>query len=90
MVRVVDGAVDVDIVLTIPTTRSCNLVNIKEMDNLGVLIKLPFKLVFWIIKKIVIGIPIMIGKSILTALLMALLPLIVVVAAIYWFITTQI
>ena len=88
--QVVDGDDDVDIVLTIPTTGSCNSVNIKEMDNLGALIKLPFKLVFWIIKKIVIGIPIMIGKSILTALLMALLPLIVVVAAIYWFITTQI
>ena len=88
--QVVDGDDDVDIVLTIPTTGSCNSVNIKEMANLGALIKLPFKLVFWIIKKIVIGIPIMIGKSILTALLMALLPLIVVVAAIYWFITTQI
>ena len=57
---------------------------------MGTLISLPFKLVIWAAKKIVIGIPIMIGKSILMALVMALLPLIVVAAAIYWFFTTQI
>ncbi len=63
---------------------------IKEKADLGTLISLPFKLVIWAAKKIVIGIPIMIGKSILMALVMALLPLIVVAAAIYWFFTTQI
>jgi len=57
---------------------------------LGSLLTLPFKILIGIIKKIVIGIPIMIGKTILMALVMALLPLIVVAAAIYWFFTTQI
>ena len=57
---------------------------------MGTLLSLPFKIIIGIIKKIVIGIPIMVGKSILMALVMALLPLIVVAAAIYWFFTTQI
>ena len=49
----------------------------------------PLKIVFFIIKKIVIGIPIMIANGLLMALLMALLPLIIVAGAIYWFVTTQ-
>jgi len=53
------------------------------------ILTLPLKIVFFIIKKIVIGIPIMIAKGLLMALLMALLPLIVVAGAIYWFVTTQ-
>jgi hypothetical protein len=57
---------------------------------LGTLLSLPFKIVIWAIKKVVIGIPIMIAKSIMMAILMALIPLIVVAAAIYWFVTTQI
>ena len=62
----------------------------KEREVLGSLLTLPFKILIGIIKKIVIGIPIMIGKTILMALVMALLPLIVVAADIYWFFTTQI
>lgn len=57
---------------------------------MGTLLRLPFKIVIWAIKKVVIGIPIMIAKSIMMAILMALIPLIVVAAAIYWFVTTQI
>ncbi len=57
---------------------------------MGTLLSLPFKIVIWAIKKVVIGIPIMIAKSIMMAILMALIPLIVVAAAIYWFVTTQI
>ena len=53
------------------------------------ILTLPLKIVFFIIKKIVIGIPIMIAKGLLMALLMALLPLIVAAGAIYWFVTTQ-
>ena len=54
--------------------------------DLGTLLTLPFKIVIMIVKKVVIGIPIMVAKSILMALVMALLPLIVVVGAIYWFV----
>jgi hypothetical protein len=64
--------------------------NSKEKAELGTLLSLPFKIVIWAIKKVVIGIPIMIAKSIMMAILMALIPLIVVAAAIYWFVTTQI
>lgn len=53
---------------------------------MGFILSLPFKIVIWMIKKIVIGIPIMVAKSILMALVMALLPLIVVAGAIYWFV----
>ena len=53
---------------------------------MGSILSLPFKIVIWMIKKIVIGIPIMVAKSILMALVMALLPLIVVAGAIYWFV----
>ena len=60
--------------------------------DLGILfsiLTLPFKLVIFIIKKIVIGIPIMVAKSLVMALLMALLPLIVVAAVIWWVIATK-
>jgi hypothetical protein len=50
---------------------------------------MPFKIVIWAVKKVVIGIPIMIAKSLIMAILMALIPLIVIAAAIYWFVTTQ-
>ena len=63
---------------------------ITEIADLGTLLTLPFKIVIWAVKKVVIGIPIMIAKSIMMAILMALIPLIVVAAAIYWFVTTQI
>ena len=53
---------------------------------MGFILTLPFKIVIALIKKIVIGIPIMIAKSIMMALVMALLPLIIVVGAIYWFV----
>jgi len=56
---------------------------------LGTILTLPVKIVIWAVKKVVIGIPIMIAKSIMMAILMALIPLIVVAAAIYWFVTTQ-
>ncbi len=63
---------------------------------MGTLLTLPFKIVIGIIKivigiikKVLIGIPIMIAKSIIMAILMALIPLIVIAAAIYWFVTTQ-
>jgi hypothetical protein len=63
---------------------------------LGTLLTLPFKIVIGILKivigilrKVVIGIPIMIAKSLIMAILMALIPLIVIAAAIYWFVTTQ-
>jgi|TARA_B110000116_G_scaffold252334_1_gene248144 hypothetical protein len=56
---------------------------------LGTLLTLPFKIVIFIIKKVVIGIPMMIAKSLIMAILMALIPLIVIAAAIYWFVTTQ-
>jgi len=56
---------------------------------LGTLLTLPFKIIIFIIKKVVIGIPIMIAKSLIMAILMALIPLIVIAAAIYWFVTTQ-
>jgi len=63
---------------------------------LGTLLTLPFKIVIGIIKIVIgiikkglIGIPIMIAKSIIMAILMALIPLIVIAAAIYWFVTTQ-
>ena len=56
---------------------------------MGTLLTLPFKIVIWAAKKIIIGVPIMIAKSIMMAILMALIPLIVVAAAIYWFVTTQ-
>ncbi|MDA1258863.1 MAG: hypothetical protein O3C10_13640 [Chloroflexi bacterium] len=51
------------------------------------LLTLPLKIVIGIIKKIVIGIPLMIAKSLMMALLLLLLPLIVVAAVIYWVIT---
>ena len=63
--------------------------NSGEVD-LGTLLTLPFKIVIGIVKKILIGIPIMIAKSIIMAILMAMIPLIVVAVAIYWFFTTQI
>jgi len=56
---------------------------------LGTLLTLPFKIVIFIIKKVVIGIPMMIAKSLIMAILMALIPLIVIAAGIYWFVTTQ-
>mgnify|MGYP001075926609 FL=1 len=56
---------------------------------MGTILTLPVKIVIWAVKKVVIGIPIMIAKSIMMAILMALIPLIVVAAAIYWFVTTQ-
>ncbi|MFP6569789.1 MAG: hypothetical protein VB815_04670 [Dehalococcoidia bacterium] len=56
---------------------------------MGTLLTLPFKIVIFIIKKVVIGIPMMIAKSLIMAILMALIPLIVIAAAIYWFVTTQ-
>ena len=56
---------------------------------MGTLLTLPFKIIIFIIKKVVIGIPIMIAKSLIMAILMALIPLIVIAAAIYWFVTTQ-
>ncbi len=63
---------------------------------MGTLLTLPFKIVIGIIKIVIgiikkglIGIPIMIAKSIIMAILMALIPLIVIAAAIYWFVTTQ-
>ena len=63
---------------------------------MGTLLTLPFKIVIGILKivigilrKVVIGIPIMIAKSLIMAILMALIPLIVIAAAIYWFVTTQ-
>jgi|TARA_B110001454_G_scaffold12796_1_gene11627 hypothetical protein len=56
---------------------------------LGTLLTLPFKIIIFIIKKVVIGIPMMIAKSLIMAILMALIPLIVIAAAIYWFVTTQ-
>ena len=56
---------------------------------MGTLLTLPFKIVIGIIKKVLIDIPIMIAKSIIMAILMALIPLIVIAAAIYWFVTTQ-
>ena len=52
---------------------------------MGSLLTLPFKIVIGIIKKIVIGIPIMIAKSLIMAILMALLPIIVIAGANYWF-----
>ena len=52
---------------------------------MGTLLTLPFKIIIFIIKKVVIGIPMMIAKS----LIMSLIPLIVIAAAIYWFVTTQ-
>ncbi|HJM53899.1 MAG TPA: hypothetical protein QGI07_07760 [Dehalococcoidia bacterium] len=57
---------------------------------MGAILALPFKIVIWAAKKIIIGIPLMIAKSAMMAILMALIPLIVVAAAIYWFVTTQI
>jgi hypothetical protein len=56
---------------------------------LGTLLTLPFKIVIFIIKKVVIGIPMMIAKSLIMAILMALIPLIVIASGIYWFVTTQ-
>lgn len=56
---------------------------------MGTLLTLPFRIVIFIIKKVVIGIPMMIAKSLIMAILMALIPLIVIAAAIYWFVTTQ-
>ncbi len=56
---------------------------------MGTLLTLPFKIIIFIIKKVVIGIPMMIAKSLIMAILMALIPLIVIAAAIYWFVTTQ-
>ena len=56
---------------------------------MGTLLTLPFKIVIWAVKKVVIGIPIMIAKSIIMAILMALIPLIVIAAAIFWFVTTK-
>ena len=56
---------------------------------MGTLLTLPFKIVIFIIKKVVIGIPMMIAKSLIMAILMALIPLIVIAAGIYWFVTTQ-
>ena len=56
---------------------------------MGTLLTLPFKIVIWAVKKVVIGIPIMIAKSIMMAILMALIPLIVIAAAIFWFVTTK-
>ena len=56
---------------------------------MGTLLTLPFKIVIFIIKKVVIGIPMMIAKSLIMAILMALIPLIVIAASIYWFVTTQ-
>ena len=63
--------------------------NSKEIAVLGTILTLPVKIVIWAVKKVVIGIPIMIAKSIMMAILMVLIPLIVVAAAIYWFVTTQ-
>lgn len=57
---------------------------------MGAILALPFKIVIWAAKKIIIGIPLMVAKSAMMAILMALIPLIVVAAAIYWFVTTQI
>ena len=59
------------------------------MGFLFSILTLPFKLVIFIVKKIVIGIPIMVAKSLVMALLMALLPLIVVAAVIWWVIATK-
>ena len=63
--------------------------NSKEKADLGTLLTLPFKIVIWAVKKVVIGVPIMIAKSIIMAILMALIPLIVIAAAIFWFVTTK-
>ena len=80
-------SVDKVLVTIDPPRRS--LAYSKEKADLGTLLTLPFKIVIFIIKKVVIGIPMMIAKSLIMAILMALIPLIVIAAAIYWFVTTQ-